>query len=147
MRLFIGIIMLMCFASCSSDNANVIEENVSITGNWKPYKYEFRGKNIMLDDCQKKGQILINGDFSGVYERYGLSTTGDCHKLDSFVGKWSYDKLYNILTLTYAESGENKTMKKEVDSYSTTELRIHDNSQNLDNVPGNDEAILVFRKE
>lgn len=147
MRFFIGILLLVGIVSCSSDNDNnVVEENISIDGSWKPYKYEFRGKTIMVGDCQQQGLIQINPDLSGVYERYDTSTSGGCNKFDSFVGKWKYDKLYNTLTITYIESDTQKTMIKNVESYSATELRIHDNSQNLDNVPGNDEAILVFRK-
>lgn len=149
MKFFIGILLLVGIASCSSDsNDNVIVENVNINGSWKPYKYEFRGKDLLLSACEKKGQLLINPDFSGVYERYVLvAQSENCNKIDSFTGKWNYDKLYSSLTLTYTEAGVSKTMKKEIDSYSGTELRIYDNSKDFDNVPGNDEAILVYRKE
>lgn len=139
----------MGIVSCSSDdNNNVVEENISINGSWKPYKYEFRGKTIMVGDCQQQGQISINADLSGVYERYDISeSSGGCNKFDSFVGKWNYDKLYNTLTITYTEADIVKTLKKQVESYSTTELRISDSSKNLDNAPGNDTATLVYRKE
>ncbi|QBJ86669.1 hypothetical protein DDI74_10525 [Chryseobacterium gleum] len=149
MRSFIGIVLLMSIASCSSDDDHaVVNENVNISGNWKPYKYEFRGKEVMLSDCEKKGVIFINPDFSGSYERYDVSSSsGSCNLFDSFGGKWVFDKMYQTLTLTYTESGVSKTMKKEVDSYSSTELRINDNSKNLDNMPGNDDAVLVYIKE
>lgn len=148
MRLFIGILLLMSIASCSSDDdRTVVNENVSINGAWKPYKYEFKGKEIMLSDCEKKGIIFINPDFSGSYERYDASSSGNCNLFDSFGGKWTFDKMYQTLTLTYTESGVSKTLKKEIDSYSSTELRINDSSKNLDTTPGNDEAVLVFRKE
>ncbi|PRB02008.1 hypothetical protein CQ046_13675 [Chryseobacterium sp. MYb7] len=148
MRLFIGILLLMSIASCSSDDdRTVVNENVSINGTWKPYKYEFKGKEIMLSDCEKKGIIFINPDFSGSYERYDASSSGNCNLFDSFGGKWTFDKMYQTLTLTYTESGVSKTLKKEIDSYSSTELRINDSSKNLDTTPGNDEAVLVFRKE
>lgn len=148
MRFFIGILLLAGMISCSNeDNNNVVEEKINITGSWKPYKYEFRGKTIMVSNCQQQGLIQINTDLSGVYERYDVSTTGNCNKFDSFVGNWSYDNLYSSLTITYTEANVVKTMKKDIDAYSMTELRMYDNSQNLDNVPGNDEAILVFRKE
>lgn len=148
MRLFIGILLLMSIASCSSDDdRTVVNENVSINGTWKPYKYEFKGKEIMLSDCEKKGIIFINPDFSGSYERYDASSSGNCNLFDSFGGKWTFDKMYQTLTLTYTESGVSKTLKKEIDSYSNTELRINDSSKNLDTTPGNDEAVLVFRKE
>ncbi|WP_431610707.1 lipocalin family protein [Chryseobacterium sp. 'Rf worker isolate 10'] len=148
MRLFIGILLLMSIASCSSDDdRTVVNENVSINGTWKPYKYEFKGKEIMLSDCEKKGIIFINPDFSGSYERYDASSSGNCNLFDSFGGKWAFDKMYQTLTLTYVESGVSKTLKKEIDSYSNTELRINDSSKNLDTTPGNDEAVLVFRKE
>lgn len=149
MRLFIGILLLLGVASCSSDDdRNVTVENQNVNGSWKPYKYEFRGKDVMLSDCERKGQLLINADFSGVYERYAVAeSTGNCNKVESFPGKWNFDKLYSTLTLTYTEAGISKTLKKEIDGFSDTELRILDNSKNLDSEPGNDEAILVFRKE
>jgi len=148
MRLFIGIFLLMSIASCSSDDDRaVVNENVNINGTWKPYKYEFKGKDIMLNDCEKKGTIFINPDFSGSYERYDVASSGNCNLFDSFGGKWTFDKMYQTLTLTYTESGVSKTLKKEIDSYSSTELRINDSSKNLDTTPGNDEAVLVFRKE
>ncbi|RXM40321.1 hypothetical protein BOQ62_06320 [Chryseobacterium sp. CH21] len=148
MRLFIGILLLMSIASCSSDDdRTVVNENVSINGTWKPYKYEFKGREIMLSDCEKKGIIFINPDFSGSYERYDASSSGNCNLFDSFGGKWTFDKMYQTLTLTYVEAGVSKTLKKEIDSYSNTELRINDSSKNLDTTPGNDEAVLVFRKE
>ncbi|ANF51285.1 hypothetical protein A0O34_12515 [Chryseobacterium glaciei] len=145
MKYIIVIFLLLGMVSCSTDEPNVIVENTSINGNWKPYKYIFRGKDIMLNECESKGQLLINTDFSGVYERYGLSDSGNCNTLDSFEGNWKYDNL-NTLILTYIESGATKTLTKKVNSYSDIELRINDNSKNLDNVPGNDEGILVYRK-
>lgn len=148
MKYFIGIFLLMGVISCSSDNENSVEEVVTVNGTWRPYKYEFRGKNIMLNDCEDKGLIVINSDFSGAYDRYESSTTSDaCTLVDSFSGKWSYDKLYNVLTLEYTDGGVDKTIRKEIKTYSTTELRIRDNSKNLDNQPGNDEAVLVFKRE
>ncbi|PIF47433.1 lipocalin-like protein [Chryseobacterium sp. 52] len=149
MRFFIGIFLLVWTVSCSNeDNDNVVTENISINGSWKPYKYEFRGKTILLSDCERKGQILINADFSGAYDRYETdAVNGNCIKPDSFTGQWVFDKMYSILNLTYTEGGVSKTVKKEIDSFSSTELRIHDNSKNLDNVPGNDEAVLIFIKE
>lgn len=150
MRFLLGILFLMGIVSCSNDdNDNMsVDNNVAINGTWKPYKYEFRGKTIMVSDCELQGLININTDFSGAYERYEISpTSGNCNKADSFTGKWSFDKLYNTLTLTYTESGVDKTLKKSVQSYSATELKISDNSKNLDTTPGNDEAILVFIKE
>ncbi|ASK30625.1 hypothetical protein CEY12_11105 [Chryseobacterium sp. T16E-39] len=148
MKFLISFFLLVTIISCSSDNDNNnVVENVNVNGNWKPYKYEFRGKTYMVNDCELKGQLLINGDFSGVYERYGLSTSETCTKFDSFVGKWTFDNLYSTLTLTYNEGGTVKTLKKEIDSFSSTELRIYDNSKNLDTVPGNDEAVLIFIKQ
>lgn len=148
MKYFIGILLFMGIVSCSSDDDNnVVANEVSINGTWKPFKYEFRGKTITLNDCEDKGVIMINADFSGAYDRYEAGVSGSCNLSDSFVGKWAYDKLYNTLTITYTEAGVTKTLKKEVQSYSDTELRINDNSKNLDNTPGNDEAVLVFRKE
>ncbi|MDR6369564.1 hypothetical protein J2795_000199 [Chryseobacterium bernardetii] len=148
MKYFIGILLLMGVASCSNDDDNnVVTNDASINGTWRPFKYEFRGKNITLNDCEDKGVIMINADFSGAYDRYESSASGNCNLSDSFVGKWTYDKLYNTLTITYTDAGVTKTMKKQVQSYSDSELRINDNSKNLDNTPGNDEAVLVFRKE
>jgi hypothetical protein len=148
MKFLIGILLFISITSCSSDDdRNVIDNNVKVNGNWKPYKYEFRGKTIQLNDCEQKGLILINPDFSGSYERYETSTSGACTNPDSFTGKWVYDNLYSSLTLTYIESGVTKTLKKEVQSFSETEMSISDKSKNLDDVPGNDQATLVFRKE
>jgi len=149
MKYFIGIVFLMMAVGCTSDDDTpVTDDNVSINGTWRPYKYEFRGKNIMLNDCEDKGVLSINTDFSGFYDRYEKSeTTGECIATDSYAGKWNYDKLYSNLTLTYNESGENKIIKKQIQGFSDAELRIQDNSKNLDNVPGNDEAVLVFKRE
>lgn len=147
MKYVVGILLLLGVASCSSDDANVIVQEVQINGNWTPYKYEFRGKDVQLNDCERKGQLVINADFSGVYERYAIvEPTGNCNKVESYPGKWSYDKMNHILTLTYTEAGTTKTLVKEVDTFSETELKISDNSKNLDSVPGNDEGVLVFRK-
>lgn len=139
----------MGFVSCSNDDDHhqAVANDVSINGTWKPFKYEFRGKNIVLNDCEDKGVIMINADFSGAYDRYESGVSGNCNLSDSFVGKWAFDSLYNTLTITYNDAGVTKTMKKQVQSYSDTELRINDNSKNLDNTPGNDEAVLVFGKE
>ena len=148
MKVFVGILFFVSIISCSSDNdSNNVDTYISINGNWKAYKYEFRGKTIALNDCEQKSAIVINPDFAGSYERYETSTSGSCTNPDSFIGKWNYDNLYSSLTITYNEGGVTKTLKKEVQSFSETELRISDNSKNLDNVPGNDQATLVFRKE
>lgn len=138
----------MAAISCSGndDNDNAVE-SVNINGKWKPYKYEFRGKSIMLDDCEKKGEISINPDFSGTYERYDLSTSGNCDNVDSFGGKWSYDNNNSSLMMTYNEAGTIKTLKKTVQSFTDVELRILDNSKDLDDIPGNDQATLVFAKQ
>lgn len=147
MKFFFGICLFMTVISCSGndDNENTPVESVSINGSWKPYKYEFRGKSILLNDCDKKGEISINSDFSGTYERYALSSTGSCDHIDSFGGKWSYDN--SSLTITYNEAGTIKTLKKTVQSFTNVELRISDNSKDLDDTPGNDMATLVFVKQ
>lgn len=148
MKFFIGIFLFMAAISCSGndDNDNAVE-SVNINGKWKPYKYEFRGKSIMLDDCEKKGEISINPDFSGTYERYDISTSGNCDNVDSFGGKWSYDNNNSSLMMTYNEAGAIKTLKKTVQSFTDVELRILDNSKDLDDIPGNDQATLVFAKQ
>jgi hypothetical protein len=147
MKFFIGIFLFMAFVSCSNndDNDNTQVESVRVNGNWKPYKYEFRGKTIVLNDCEKKGQIMINSDFSGTYERYELSSSDNCNHVDSFAGKWAYDG--SNLAITYNEAGTVKTLKKTVQSFTEIELRILDNSKDLDDVPGNDQATLVFMKQ
>ncbi|HBV15079.1 lipocalin family protein [Chryseobacterium carnipullorum] len=151
MKFFIGIFLFMTVISCSSnddndnDNDNNTVESVRINGNWKPYKYEFRGKSITLNDCDKKGEISINSDFSGTYERYELSPLGVCNHIDSYGGKWSYDN--SSLTITYNEAGTAKTLKKTVQSFTDVELRVLDNSKDLDDTPGNDQATLVFVKQ
>lgn len=150
MRIFVGIFLLICAVSCSNgDDDNVVApEPVNVSGNWKPVKYEFRGKTIPLSACEQKGHILINTDFSGSYDRYDTeAVTGNCVKPDSFAGQWVFDQLYSTLNLKYVEGGVTKTVQKEIESFSPTELRILDNSKNLDNVPGNDEATLIFIKE
>ncbi|WP_347219787.1 lipocalin family protein [Chryseobacterium sp.] len=146
MKYLIGILLLAGMVSCSSDDDNTpVMNNTNIAGSWKPSNYEFRGKTIALNDCEGKGQLVINADYSGNYGRY--EKAGDnCNLIDSYSGKWSYDKLYNVLVLTYEEGNETKTLKKDVESYSETELRIWDESKNLDSSPGNDKAILIFRK-
>ena len=57
------------------------------------------------------------------------SSSGNCNLLILLEEKWAFDKMYQTLTLTYTEAGVSKTMKKEIDSYSNTELRINDNSK------------------
>ncbi|WP_160136097.1 lipocalin family protein [Chryseobacterium sp. c4a] len=147
MKFFIGILLLTGMVSCSSnDDTPTVVDNTNITGTWKPANYEFRGKTIPLNDCESRGQIYINTDYSGTYERNEAGAGDTCNLVDSFTGKWAYDKLYNVLILTYTEGNETKTLRKEVESYSETELRIKDNNKNLDNVPGNDTGILIFRK-
>ncbi|WP_170872107.1 lipocalin family protein [Chryseobacterium sp. RU33C] len=137
----------MTATSCSSntDDNTIIEDSVNITGNWKPYKYEFRGKTILLNECEKKGQISINTDFSGVYENYNIVDSGNCGLIESYTGKWSFEN--SNLTLTYSDGGNVKTFKKTVQSFDNFELRISDNSKDLDDTSGNDNAILVFVKE
>lgn len=146
-KFFIGFFLFMVVTSCSSsnDDNSIIEDSVNITGNWKPYKYEFRGKTILLNECEKKGQISINTDFSCVYERYNLANSGNCGLTESYSGKWSFDN--SSLTLTYSEAGTIKTLKRTVQSFDDFELRISDNSKDLDDTPGNDNAILVFVKQ
>ncbi|WP_250253875.1 lipocalin family protein [Chryseobacterium sp. Marseille-Q3244] len=146
MKNFIRILLLVGMVSCSSnDDTPTVVDNTNITGSWKPSNYEFRGKPIALNDCEGKGQLVINADYSGNYGRYEMASD-NCNLVDSYSGKWSYDKLYNVLILTYTEGTETKTLRKEVESYSETELRIRDNNKNLDGVPGNDTGTLVFRK-
>lgn len=150
MRFFISLIAVLCLASCGDDDRDnsTTEITSSINGVWKPVKYEYKGKNYPVGDCEKKGQILINTDFSGVYERYIKDdVSGNCVNPDSFSGKWNYDKLYNSLVLSYTEAGVAKTLKKDIEGLSDIELRIADSSKNLDGLPGNDEATLVFVRE
>ncbi|MDR2237783.1 MAG: lipocalin family protein [Chryseobacterium sp.] len=146
MRFFIAIFLIIGFASCDDDKDN--EAKLDITGTWKPSKYEFKGKTILLNDCEKKGVIQINTDFSGAYERFiSEAVTGNCLQPDSRTGDWSVDNVYSTLTFRYKEEGTPKTLKKEIESVTNTELRVMDNSKNLDDIEGNDEAILVFTKE
>jgi hypothetical protein len=151
MRLFINLFILIAVvASCSNDDdrEDTIIEAPNISGVWKPARYEYKGKTYSLSDCEKKGQILVNTNFSGVYERYGISGSGtDCSLYDSFSGNWNYDNMNKVLTLSYNENGIIKTLKKQVEDFSGTELKITDASKDLDNIPGNDEASLVFTKQ
>ncbi|MET3035354.1 lipocalin family protein [Chryseobacterium sp. NRRL B-14859] len=150
MKFLIGLIAIMGIVSCSSDddrNSSTIDE-MSINGTWKPTRYEFKGKSYPVSTCEKKGQLLINTDFSGVYERYDTDiATGDCLKPESYTGKWTYDKMYGKLTLAYTESGISKNLQKNVEDLSSTELKIADGSKNVDGIAGNDDAILVYTKE
>lgn len=150
MRLFISLFVIMTIVfSCSNDDnrEDTILETPDINGVWKPTRYEYKGKTYPLTDCEKKGQILVNTNFAGIYERYGENTSGNCNLFDSFSGNWTYDKMNKILTLTYNENGTAKTLKKQIEDFSSTELKITDTSKDLDNVPGNDEASLVFTKQ
>ncbi|MCW3160139.1 lipocalin-like domain-containing protein [Chryseobacterium oryctis] len=144
--LFSFIVLVLTFSSCSNDGntQDTIIETPNISGSWKPSRYEFKGKSYAVSDCEKKGQLLVNTDFTGVYERYGIGIDNNCNKFDSFSGKWDYDKMGKILTLTYMENGINKTLTKEIVDFSSIELKILDSSKDLDGIPGNDEATLVF---
>ena len=149
MRLFISLFILMTMVvSCSNDDSreDTIIKTPDITGTWKPERYEYKGKTYLLTDCEKKGQILVNTNLAGVYERYG-DNTGNCNLYDSFSGNWTYDNMTKVLTLTYNENGTVKMLKKEVEDFSSLELKITDSSKDLDDVPGNDEASLVFIKQ
>ncbi|MDR6463315.1 lipocalin family protein [Chryseobacterium sediminis] len=150
MKFLIGLIAIMGIVSCSSDDdrSNSKTEEVSVNGTWKPSRYEFKGKNYPVSTCEKKGQILINTDFSGVYERYEAGAgAGECIKPESYSGKWAYDRMYGKLTLTYTEAGVSKTSQKTVEDFSATELKITDGSKNVDGIPGNDDAVLVYIRE
>lgn len=149
MKFIIGLIAIISIVSCSNDDerGTTVIETPNINGVWKPARYEFKGKIYPLNDCEKKGQLFVNNDLSGVYERYDTPSAGSCNLLDSFSGKWEYDNMNKILTLIYSENGNTKTLKKEVEDFSTTELRIFDNTKNLDGLSGNDEASLVFVKQ
>lgn len=150
MKFLIGLIAIMGIISCSSDDnrSNSITEEVGINGTWKPSRYEFKGKSYPVSTCEKNGQILINTDFSGVYERYEAGAgSGECIKPESYSGKWAYDKMYGKLTLTYTEAGVSKILQKTVEDFSATELKIADGSKNVDGIPGNDDAVLVYIKE
>jgi hypothetical protein len=143
-------ILIFITASCSNDESreNTVIETPNVVGTWKPVRYEYKGKVYILDECEKKGQININDNFSGVYERYGIASSGtDCNLYDSFSGNWGYDNINKTLTLTYTENGIVKTLKKIVESFSNTELKIVDSSKDLDNIPGNDEAALIFIRQ
>lgn len=151
MKLLISLtILFFLVSSCSDDDImqdTVIQES-EIVGMWKPLRYEYKGKTYPVSGCQQKGQILINFDFSGVYENYDVpSSTGNCNLLNSFTGKWNYDMKDNTLKLTYKESGANKILSKNVETFSDTFLKISDNTKDLDNIPGVDDATLVFTKE
>lgn len=142
--------MMAVAVSCSGndDVENTVIQKPNLTGTWKPQRYEYKGKTYPLSQCEKQGQILINVNLSGVYEKYGAASSGEnCNLLDSFLGVWSYDEFTKDLVLTYNESGAVKTLKKEIVDFSENELKITDTSKNLDNIPGNDEASLVFVKQ
>jgi hypothetical protein len=150
MKFLIGLIAIMGIVSCSSDDdrSSSIPDEVSISGTWRPSRYEFKGKSYPVSTCEKKGQILVNPDLSGVYERYETDAgSGNCIKPESYTGKWTYDRMYGKLTLTYTEATATKTLQKNVEDFSTTELRISDASKNVDGIPGNDDAVLVYLKE
>jgi hypothetical protein len=140
---------MIMIVSCSNDDAreDTFIETPNINGTWKPVRYEYKGKTYLLTDCEKKSQILVNTNFSGIYERYSENTSGSCNLFDSFSGSWTYDNMNKVLTLTYNENGVVKTLKKQVEDFSSTELKITDSSKDLDNVPGNDEASLIFIKQ
>lgn len=151
MKPFISLlIFIVIVLSCSNDNSreNTVVTIPDINGVWKPSRYEFKGKTYPLNDCEKKGQILINANLSGVYERFVVSDSGpDCNLYDSFSGNWNYDNINKVLTLTYNENGIAKTLKKQIEDFSSTELKITDSSKDLDNVAGNDEASLIYIKQ
>ncbi|MDR2237784.1 MAG: lipocalin family protein [Chryseobacterium sp.] len=149
MKFILNLIILLSLASCSNDTRDNSEEiTLSVNGVWKPVQYEYKGKSYPIGDCEKKSQILINTDYSGVYESYIKDeVSGNCINPDSFSGKWNYDKLYNILTLSYTEGGVPKTLKKDIEGLSDIELRISDSSKNVDGLAGNDDAVLVYKRE
>ncbi|RNA63418.1 hypothetical protein D1631_16580 [Chryseobacterium nematophagum] len=144
------IVVMMLVSSCSNDDSrqDTAFEIPNINGTWKPSRYEYKGKVYSLSECEKNGLLLVNTDFSGVYEKFGVSPIdNNCNKFISFAGKWSYDAMNRVLTLTYKESGDTKTLTKEVEDFSDVELKILDNSKDLDGIPGNDEATLIFTKQ
>lgn len=149
MRFFVALIAMMSIVSCSDndDRENTIIKTPKINGTWKPVRYEFKGKTYPVTQCENKGHILINDNLSGVYERYSSLTSGSCSMIDAFSGNWTFDTMNKTLTLTYTENGLTKTLVKDLEDFSDTELRIRDSSKDLDNNPGNDEASLVFTKQ
>ncbi|CAA7197152.1 lipocalin family protein [Chryseobacterium potabilaquae] len=144
------IVAMILVSSCSNGDSreDTTFEIPNINGMWKPSRYEYKGKIYSLPDCEKNGQLLVNIDFSGVYEEFGKSSVdNNCNKFISFAGKWGYDAMNRMLTLSYKENGVTKTLTKEVEDFSDVELKIFDNSKDLDGIPGNDEASLIFTKQ
>jgi hypothetical protein len=150
MKFFITMIAITSMIISCSDNddrEDTIIKTPKINGTWKPVRYEFKGKTYPVTQCEAKGQILINDNLSGVYEKYTSVTSGNCNMSDSFSGNWTFDAISKALTLTYTENGLMKTLTKDLEDFSDTELKIGDSSKDLDNTPGNDEAILVFTRQ
>lgn len=140
-------VLILFFISCRDEpnhqNTTALEDyNKQIQGTWTPSYYEYKGKIYPVNDCQKSGRILVSSDMSGTYEVYDMN--GSCQNLNNYIGIWSYGT--NGLSITYTENGVSKIKNLPFNTISDSELKLYDNSKNLDGLGGLDEAILVYIK-
>lgn len=141
-KIFLILIFSVLALSCSSEDSNPAVVTTNYQGTFKAVSFEYRGKTISVSDCQGNSKIIINEDKSGVYESYEYnSTIGSCAATESLTGTWQVTN--NKLVLS-----KNHQLVKSLDleSISSTEIKVIDNSHNVDALPGNDEAVLSFVK-
>lgn len=129
-------------SSCNRDESPKTTPNtMNYVGVWKPSHYELKGKTYSLTDCQKKGVINIQTTMAGSYESYE-TISSNCSNVESFAGTWQTSS--SELKLNYSEAGVTHTKILNVNTLSTSQLKVDDNTHNIDGIPGNDEAVIVY---
>ncbi len=99
------------FASCSSDDDNVVPQNENpqstskLIGKWGQISFTQQGEALTITDCEKKSTIEFNAQS---YTDIGYAPVNtDCQIDYQDNGTWTEEG--NTLTLTYIDEGETIT--------------------------------------
>jgi len=141
---FILIAILLWSCDRNDTKTEVVPASALIVGNWKLVGYEYKGKNLIASACEKQSSIMIGETLAGSYDRY-LNNNSGCQHPMSFAGNWTKTS-DNLLIIKYTESGIVKTTTFNLESVSSTELRILLKDADLDGNGTIDEGIGIYTK-
>lgn len=146
--LYLVCVLLLVSACKDNDRENEVSQPINLVGTWKIDHYEFKGKKYDVTSCDKEDAIVIQASNAGSYKKSEWSSSiNACDYIENYVGTWFFAPLESKLVLTYKENTVDKTKTINLSEYSSQQLKIDNNTKNIDGIPGNDAAVEVWVKQ
>lgn len=148
-KIFYLAFVLLSLSACKDNNGeDEVSQPISLVGTWKIDHYEFKGKTYNVTSCDKDDVIVIQAINAGSYKNSEWSPSiNACDYVENYVGTWLFIPLESKLVLNYRENMIDKTKTINLTEYSSKQLKIDNNTKNIDGIPGNDAAVEVWVRQ